>query len=121
MKIVLILAVTLVIFSSGCLEDYDVAEVAPAEYLDQEHHHEHDETCTECDEGHGESVDGIQQAGSSTPSGHNHAAGIRNHGTQWFFNQPWAAPFIWGKLARDGGIFLGLACLIFFLTGRKRR
>ncbi len=120
MKLIFVFAIFTLLCFAGCFKDYDIAEVAPDDYLDQEHHH-HDEACEECGEDGGESLEDIHHEGDSTPSGHNHGAGVRNHGTQWFFNQPWAAPFIWSKLARDGVIFLLLAAVIFLITGRKRR
>ncbi len=120
---------------SGCRTDYDIADVAPAEFLesgeDQEHLHEHthEEIADEHDEhAHHEHIDGeivdehsIDQHVEASHAGHDHASGTRNHGTQWFFNQPWAAPFIWGKLFRDSVIFLGLAVAVFFFSNRKRR
>jgi len=121
MKLLTAFCILSLLVFSGCIEDYDVAEVAPEEHLHTEHQHEHGETCEECDNPVEQAGEEVQHAGGSSPSGHNHAAGSRNHGTQWFFNQPWAAPFIWGKLARDGAVFLVLACVIFFVTGRKKR
>lgn len=106
-----VLLVSVLMIAAGCVEDYDVAEVAPAEHLDEEHDHHYE------DEHHDEDVD----PDHSAPSGHSHGAGVRNHGTQWFFNQPWAARFIWGKLVRDAVIFLALGGILFYLTGRKRR
>jgi hypothetical protein len=123
MRIRLLLAAALLALS-GCVEDYDVAEVAPGEHLDQEHHHEEGDYCEECHDDHDHAhadEEEVLHSGDATPSGHSHGAGVRNHGTQWFFNQPWAARFIWGKLARDGAIFLLLAGIIFFLSGRRRR
>lgn len=113
----------IILFTSGCVEDYDVSEVAPASHLDEEQHagHEDSDTCEECEDGHSREGADVLQAGSESPSGHSHGAGVRNHGTQWFFNQPWAAPFIWGKLARDGLIFLVLAGIIITVTGWRRR
>lgn len=109
----------LLVFAS-CQTDYDVAEVAPSEHLDVEHpagpEQAEDETCEECDSEHS-----IDEQVEDSHAGHNHAQGSRNHGTQWFFNQPWAAPFIWGKLFRDAAIFLVLAVAVFIISGRKRR
>ncbi len=128
---------------TGCRTDYDISEVAPQDFLDSESHADHDhapgEACTHeevlLDEhvedphaGHdhapGEPCNNEESIGEhveDSHAGHNHAAGTRNHGTQWFFNQPWAAPFIWGKLFRDGAIFLTLGIVIFIITGRRRR
>jgi hypothetical protein len=87
---------------AGCGEriDYDAAEVAPEEHMygPGEHAHHHHA-------GHpGESAEEMTGA-----RGHVHAAGVRNHGTVWFFNQPWAARFIWGKMLRDSAILVALA------------
>ena len=115
-KLFLILAVLLF---CGCLKDYDVEEVAPADFLGEacdhdDHHHGEAETPADDD-------DEMHSAHDSGPSHHEHDAGERNHGTQWFFNQPWAAPLIWGKLTRDGAMLLGLAVMIILVSGRKKR
>ena len=52
---------------------------------------------------------------------HLHEAGQRNHGTEWFFNQPWAARFIWGKMVRDSVILIALAAGILFLSRYRRK
>jgi len=55
---------------------------------------------------------------------HEHDAGQRNHGTEWLFNQPWAASFIWPKMARDTVILIVLAAAVLTLSnilGRRRR
>lgn len=132
-KYVFLITIVLLSFS-GCRTDYDISDVAPSEFLEsgesQEHLHEpaDEETTDEHDNHNHEHTDGetgdehsIDEQVEASHAGHNHAAGTRNHGTQWFFNQPWAAPFIWGKLFRDSAIFLGLAVAIFFLSSRKRR
>ncbi|MCK5785575.1 MAG: hypothetical protein KAH54_03340 [Candidatus Sabulitectum sp.] len=113
---------------SACSTDYDVTEVAPAEHLVTDEHAGHDhapgEPCYETDiESEqpltGEETTSIDEEREAAHAGHAHDEGDRNHGTQWFFNQPWAAPFIWGKLVRDSLVFLALAVGIFFAT-RKR-
>lgn len=117
---------------SGCRTDYDIADVAPVEFLDSEENHEHlhehadeETSCTHDSNGHADGETGeehsIDEHVEASHAGHDHASGTRNHGTQWFFNQPWAAPFIWGKLFRDSVIFLGLAVAVFFFSSRKRR
>ena len=127
----------------NCKVDYDIDEIAPQEHLNSEHNNEHnhehnhehtdEEECPECNSEHtdedvcpecdsvqldSEDVNITEQVDDSH-SGHNHAAGARNHGTEWFFNQPWAAPFIWPKLFRDALIFLALAVVLFVVTARK--
>lgn len=125
---VLLLFVLLV--SSACTTDYDIAEVAPEEHLnsDSDEHAGHDhapgEPCTESEHADitsNHETSTIDEEREAAHSGHAHGAGNRNHGTQWFFNQPWAAPFIWGKLLRDSLIFLILAVGIFLLTGGRRK
>ena len=49
-----------------------------------------------------------------------HAPGQRNMSTAWFFNQPWAATFVWGKMIRDSLLLLVLAFVIVFATRPKR-
>lgn len=114
-RFILFISLVLLAFV-GCRTDYDIADVAPAEFLESGEHH-HDEH-TDGETGDEHSIDEHVEA---SHAGHNHAAGTRNHGTQWFFNQPWAAPFIWRKLFRDAVVFLALAIAIFFITGRKRK
>lgn len=100
---------------AGCQTDYDIADVAPGEHLESGGHSDHHEDAVT---GHGEEPD-VEHHMEDLHAGHAHGAGGRNHGTQWFFNQPWAAPFIWNKLLRDALIFLALAVSIFLITARK--
>lgn len=106
------------LLAAGCGEraDYDIAEVAPDEHLTGEHEHHHHNGHEHAEaEGDGE----ISGAGENR---HVHEAGVRNHGTQWFFNQPWAAPFIWNKIIRDSVILLLLAAAVVLfsrLAGRR--
>ncbi len=116
---------TLLLFT-GCQTDYDITDVAPADFLDSEEHAphdcdiDHDHSDGECEEESPEELP-LDDHVEDSHAGHDHAPGTRNHGTQWFFNQPWAAPFIWKKLFRDGGIFLALAVAVFFISGRRRK
>lgn len=55
------------------------------------------------------------------PDVHSHAAGEENHGTEWFFQQPWAAREAWGSLLRDSALLSGMAVGVFFLSGGRRR
>lgn len=129
MRILTFLSFVSLMVLTACVEDYDIAEVAPAEHLESGEHaghdHEDGESCEESahtgDEDGADIHSEMHDEHAGGPSGHAHAAGNRNHGTQWFFNQPWAAPFIWGKLARDGAVFLALAAVLFFVTGRRKR
>jgi hypothetical protein len=122
MKYLVLLSVCF-LFLAGCFDrlDYDIEEVAPAEFLSTEDEHDH-ETCTIDEHDHDH-----QEAGQAAPLDsttltethdmgvHLHDAGVRNHGTQWFFNQPWAASFVWDKMLRDSIILLVLAVSVFFI------
>lgn len=120
--LILILTILTLLLFTGCQTDYDIADVASADFLDSEEHasHDHDNSDGECvEESHEElSVDDYAE---DSHAGHDHAPGTSNHGTQWFFNQPWAAPFIWKKLFRDGVIFLALAVAVLIISGRRRK
>jgi len=107
---------------AGCAEriDYDIEEVAPEDYLrgEEEHLHgeeEHHDEC--CDDVHDETseLEGLH-AGV-----HMHESGVRNHGTEWFFNQPWAASFVWGKMLRDTIVLLFLATALFLIPRIRSR
>jgi len=106
------------LLTAGCGEkvDYDIAEVAPEEHLTGEHEERpqdgHDHSG---DDGEGEIYGAVEHR-------HHHEPGVRNHGTQWFFNQPWAASFIWDKIVRDSVILLVLAAAVLLfsrLAGRR--
>lgn len=118
----------------ACAEvDYDIAEVASPAYLglEEEHDHEHSaehsgteattmnpyplyDASTLCirRESPPEELVGAETDSEMCI----HASGERNHGTEWFFNQPWAASFIWGKILRDSLILLVLAGGILLLS-----
>ncbi len=138
-----IISAALLLAVAGCFDrvDYDVAEVAPEEHLGEDHDHDHEhghageadhahdhEHTGDCDHGHDDG-DGEAQAPDSVTAGrlsgggmHIHEPGERNHGTQWLFNQPWAAPFIWPKIVRDILILLALAGAVLLasrLAGRR--
>ena len=125
MRTVLLIASLFLVLS--CRTDYDVAEVAPSEHTGEEHHHGPGETCLE----HGvpmteehETEHRGDDANSGSLSGserHLHSPGERNHGTEWFFNQPWAASFIWGKMVRDSVILVVLAAAVLIVSGLRRR
>ncbi|MCD4848491.1 MAG: hypothetical protein K8R76_09880 [Candidatus Aegiribacteria sp.] len=107
MKYLALIVLLALIFLTGCRIDYDLEEVAPPEHLgeihDHEHVHEHDST----------SISGSNR--------HVHEAGARNHGTGWFFNQPWAARFIWSKMIRDTVILVLLAAVILLASRYRLR
>ncbi len=111
------LSAVALVFFTGCRTDYDIEEVAPAEFLESSGggEHVHEEAAA------AEDSSTVDEHMEESHAGHVHDAGARNHGTQWFFNQPWAAPFIWGKLLRDAVTFLLLAVAVFVVTGRRKR
>ncbi len=132
-----ILVTAVVLLSLTCKADYDITEVASPEHLETDHPHEHDEYELE-DAEHGESDHEHEAESVETGSVHDeslehdvsdisgsdrhvHGAGERNHGTGWFFNQPWAASFIWGKMVRDSVILIILAAAIFITSGYRRK
>jgi hypothetical protein len=92
--------------------DYDIAEVAPDSFTGAGGH-DHDEA--------GPDHAGVDSAVHETETGlHLHPAGERNHGTTWFFNQPWAATFVWGKMLRDSVVLLALAGGVSLASSRRR-
>ena len=105
----------LAVFGCAKIADYDIDEVASPEFLDEEvheHHHEHAQVEVHDDEHDLE----------DTHTGlHHHDTGVRNHGTQWFFNQPWSASFVWGKMLRDSAVLLVLAAALFLFPRLKRK
>ncbi|MBN2585897.1 MAG: hypothetical protein JXA64_01835 [Candidatus Fermentibacteraceae bacterium] len=118
-----VLTFAAILLISACRTDYDIEEVATAEFLGQDHvHADSCETCgeetTEVEHDHPEGEHVHDPAGSDR---HIHEAGVRNHGTEWFFNQPWAADFIWGKMVRDSVILVLLATGLIILSGYRRK
>ena len=118
-----VLAAALLLLGWGCSRsvDYDIEEVAPKQHVggDHDHHHGH-----EGEHAHHDCDHDAEAVSGSASSMHVHEAGVRNHGTEWFFNQPWAARFIWGKLARDSAVLLLLAGAVMYisrLAGRRWR
>jgi|GEM_PF-1044562 len=133
------------LFSTGCMDriDYDVDEVASQEHLrgsnltvDQEtadtpadldtlltnESGRYDETFL-CISAETPVETAGEESIESESTLHVHDVGQRNHGTEWFFNQPWAAPFIWPKMIRDTVILIVLAAAVLTLSGilgRKR-
>lgn len=112
-----------IILAVSCRTDYDIEEVASDQYLGRDH--THSDSCQVCgeeeigehDHHHEEEVE-HDLAGSER---HVHGAGERNHGTEWFFNQPWAATFIWGKMIRDSVILIVLAAAVALASGYRRK
>jgi len=139
MKLTLAFLISALLLFPACRTDYDIQEVANPQHLGTDHSddcddcepegaehtevdHEHDADTAETDLPQDES----DEHNASVISGsdrHVHDAGQRNHGTSWFFNQPWAASFIWGKMVRDSLILLVLSAAILVVSGylRKRR
>ena len=107
MKHLILIIVFTLISLTGCRIDYDIEEVASTEYLGETHEHEH-----------------VHEHDSTAISGtdrHVHEAGARNHGTEWFFNQPWAASFIWSKMIRDSAILFILTAIILLASRYRLR
>ena len=111
-----VILVSFLILSFACKADYDIAEVASPEFLGIVH----EEAEAEQDSAPAESQTHDPSQIADTER-HVHAPGVRNHGTSWFFNQPWAASFIWGKMVRDSIILLILAGVILFASGYRRK
>ncbi len=79
----------------GCSLNFDPVDTAPAEALGEE--------CTIAEDGSG------------------HEAGHACSETRWFFTQPWAAKWYWGKIMRDSLILLALASAVTAISVRKAR
>ena len=139
MKLTFAFMISALLLLSACRTDYDIEEVATPHQLGTDHNddcdecehedaehvhtdHEHDMDISENDLLH-EDSDVHNVSVLSGTDRHVHDAGQRNHGTGWFFNQPWAASFIWGKMVRDSVILLILSAVMLFVPGylRKRR
>jgi len=128
--------IAVILAIAGCTEriDYDIEDVAPAEHLSGEGEHIHgeeehiqgeeehlhgeeehqDECCVEVHEETSE-LEGIHA------DVHMHESGVMNHCTEWFFNQPWAASFVWGKMLRDTIVLLLLATALFLIPRIRSR
>ncbi len=82
--------------------------------------------CEECgeepdghDHEHHGSTEGDIGAG---PDLHLHPPGEQNHGTVWFFSQPWAVPYSWRPMLRDSFVLLAAALAVYAIpVGRSRR
>ncbi|MFO7626720.1 MAG: hypothetical protein R6V62_05640 [Candidatus Fermentibacteraceae bacterium] len=75
----------------GCNLNSDPVENAPTQVLGEACDHEHS----------------------------HHEAGHYCSETRWFFTQPWAAEWYWGKLLRDGLVLLVLAGAVTLLSRRR--
>ncbi|MEN8209514.1 MAG: hypothetical protein ABFR50_09720, partial [Candidatus Fermentibacteria bacterium] len=97
-----------------------IDEECEHEHIECDHEHEADAAEPAFAHEESDEHDPSEIAGSDR---HVHDAGQRNHGTGWFFNQPWAATFIWGKMFRDSLILLVLSAVVFLVSGyiRKRQ
>jgi len=149
LSILLFTIVSMIFVGLGCLDkvDYDIEEVLESESTtgdhdgdvcpecsivhEDEHEHDHDEDIfPECDivhEDDDEHEDGIadpEKVDLSTVELHQHDQGVENHGTEWFFNQPWHSSFIWGKMLLNSVILLVLGVIVLFASryaARRRR
>lgn len=90
----------------GCALNFDPMERLPESGMhgefqighDHHHHCDHDHHHHDCD---------------------HHDQGVIDGETIWFFTQPWAADWFWGKLLRDSLILLALAAAVTVISGRK--
>lgn len=117
MKYLTLIVLLSLISITGCRTDYDIEEVASPEHLGETHEHDHAHAETEENHEH----DNAEISGSNR---HVHEAGMRNPGTAWFFNQPWAAGFVWSKMIRDSVILLIMAAVVLLASSfrlRKKR
>ena len=83
----------------------------------------HDPGIGDHDHGEEAAADSRSMAMDHQGDVHLHGEGVRNHGTEWFFNQPWAASFVWGKMLRDSVILILLAAGLLLLPrirGKRR-
>jgi len=136
---VFLLIVFIALLIPSCRTDYDIVEAA-SQHTSEEHDHgtEDIQVCHDCGEPHesddtshvhesDEHMPVIQDTDEHDPSAfigsdrHSHETGSRNHGTEWFFNQPWAARFIWSKMVRDAIILFLLAAAITLVSGYRRK
>lgn len=135
LPILLLAALLPSLLLTGCMDriDYDIEEIASEEYLrgtdtdgsapgegeaDASLYRMYDQTflCVSGETGDGADIEDDGHL-------HEHGTGQRNHGTEWFFNQPWAATFIWPKMIRDTVILILLAAAVLTvssLLGRRR-
>ncbi len=65
--------------------------------------------------------EGHEDSSTFAPDVHMHPEGEENHGTEWFFSQPWASRERWRYLARDSALLSGMACGILLISGARRR
>jgi len=129
MRFIIPILIVVILAIAGCTEriDYDIEDVAPAEHLsgeeehlygDEEHLNGEEEHDDECCAGVHEETDELEGIHAGV---HMHESGVRNHGTEWFFNQPWAASFVWGKMLRDTIVLLLLATGLFLIPRIRSR
>jgi len=122
----LLLVISLLSLMSSCRTDYDIGEVAPESFEGEACDHSHTGQAGPEDEHsehrHSEEHEqGSDTEGLSGSEMHFHEPGQRNHGTAWFFNQPWAASFVWGKMLRDSVVLVVLALTVYLGSGYRRR
>lgn len=116
----LLILVFAMVTSLSC-QDYDISEVVEDSYLfsrdsiDAEPSLRNTRLFCEL-----EISDSLTESASANRGSPMHAPGQRNTSTAWFFNQPWAATFIWGKMVRDSLLLLGLAFVVVFITRPKK-
>ena len=133
MKYLTLIILLVLISLTGCKADYDIQEVAPPEHLTGIDEHEHSDTehsehgsepaeeCPVCSGTDDQDVHEHDEPAITASDRHVHEGGARNHGTEWFFNQPWAARFIWSKIIRDALILSVLAAAVLLVSRFRMR
>ena len=116
----LIILVFTMVTSLSC-QDYDISEVVEDSYLFRRDSIDAEPSqCNTRLPSVFELSDSLTESASANRGSPMHAPGQRNMSTAWFFNQPWAATFIWGKMVRDSLLLLVLAFVIVFITRPKK-
>lgn len=115
----LLILVFAMVTSLSC-QDYDISEVVEDSYLfSRDSIDAEPSLCNTLLPSELEFSDSLTESAAKRGSPM-HAPGQRNMSTAWFFNQPWAATFIWGKIVRDSLLLLVLAFVIIFITRPRK-
>lgn len=118
-KVRLAILTIAVLIALSC-HDYDISEVVGDSYVFARDSIVSSRLSSDADTGtvFQKSAGLSTRSNSSSPM---HAPGQRNMSTAWFFNQPWAARFIWGKILRDSIMLLVISFVIVFLSRPKEK
>jgi hypothetical protein len=111
---------TIAVFIALSCHDYDISDVVDDSYVFARDSIVSTRLPSDADTGivFHKSAGLASRSNSSSPM---HAPGQRNMSTAWFFNQPWAARFIWKKMLRDSIVLLVISFVIVFLSRQKER